>query len=391
MTVIAVQRIKNGVPTSADTASLSIANSAGATVLDPTVIDPTEPGMYSYSTSALLPGSFTATWTFTTYGLPVEVVARAFVVDAPIELSEGITLMQLEQLIARRVGPFKKCHTIAGSTQNQLFCRDLKSSLGLGSYEDQYILRRGLTPGDELVTNFDADDRVRQVSQYDPNLGTLFVDQAYDHAPLAGEAFELHALHPEDELRPAAIDGLRRCFFWDTVLISVTGSTLYNIDLTAAMPWLGQASWIREVGLSYPSQRLPPTRLGWWEVYRQGKGFKLWTRGGAVGNVMLSVLRPAFSLVNSEMSLTGPNDDFDTVYVDPDYAAWAGVLELWKTIPEVLMPLAAQNMRASRDDAAKEFTKKSLTLVEQVPERLQLDFGHATDLEQIGNLAEPVT
>jgi hypothetical protein len=129
--------------------------------------------------------------------------------------------------------------------------------------------------------------------------------------------------------------------------------------------------------------------MGWWEAYREGKNIKLYTKGGAVGSVTVTALRPAHSLVNGEMSLSGPNDDLDVVYIDGDYAAWAGVLEAWKNYPEVLQPLATQNMRPTRADAATEFTKKSQTLVQQVPETFQVDYG-AADLVQIGNLAEPV-
>lgn len=389
MTVIAIQRIRNGVLTSADQATLSVVNSVGTVVVPTTIIAPTSAGNYSYSTSILPPGSYTATWVFSVTGLPDDTIARAFTVDPAQELVEGMTLMQLEQLVARRIGPWENHVSGVGSTVNSIYCRRLRSSLGLGSYEDLYVLRRGLTSGDELVSNFDPEDRVRRIAEYTSALGTITVDEAYDVAPISGEAFEFHALDPDNELRPAVIDGLRRCFFWDTVSITVTGSGVYNINLTDAAPWLTEVNQVRAVDLSYPSQLLPPQRMGWWQPYREGRSLKLYTKGGAVGSVTVTVLRPVHSLVNGELSLAGPNDDLDVLYVHRDYAAWAGVLECWKNYPEVLQPLATQNMRPSRADAATEFTKLSSTIVQQVPEFVQVDYG-VPDLVQIGNLAEPV-
>lgn len=390
MTVVAIQRIRAGVLTSADSATLSIVNSVGAIILPTTVIAPTSAGQYSYSTSSLPAGSYTATWIFTTASLPTDTISRAFTVDSAVEMNEGVTLMDIERRVARRIGPYRRLRTGMGSTVSSVYAARLKSSLGLGAYEDQYMLRRGLTFGDELVNNYNTDDRTRVVTTYTGSTGMLTADRAYTVAPVDGEAIELHVVDPEDELRPAVLDGLTRCFFWDTISIDVTGSGVYNINLTAAAPWLTQVNQVRDVNLSYPSQLLPPTRMSWWKPYRDGKDLKLYTKGGAVGSVTVLALRPASSLVNGEVSLSGPNDDLDILYIDPDYAAWAGVLELWKTVPEVLTPLAAQSLRPSRTDAATEFTKKSQTIVQQVPETYQVDYGQA-DIVQIGNLAEPVS
>jgi hypothetical protein len=390
MTVIAMQRTKNGVFTSADSATLSIVNSAGVIVLPTTTVLPASAGNYSYATTALLPGSYTATWVFTTAGLPTDTISRAFTIDPAQEVVEGVMLMQIERLAARRMGPYRRIKVAAGSTVNSVLALRLKSSRDIGSYEDQYMLRRGLRYGEDLVTNFNPDDRIRNVDSFTSITGSLVPDRSYTLAPVADEAVELHALDPEEELRAAVLDGLTRCFFWDTVQISVTDSGVYDINLSASVPWLTQVNQVKDVTLAYPSQLLPPTRLKWWKAYRQGKDLRLYTKGGMQGAISVQVLRPASSLVNGETSLAGPNDDLDVLYVDPDYAAWAAVLEAWKTIPEVLQPLATQNMRPSRADAAAEFTKKSLTIVQQVPEFLQIDYG-VTELVQIGNLAEPVT
>jgi len=389
MTVVSIQRTRNGVLASADSATLSIVNSAGVTVLATTEIIPESAGVYVYTTATLPSGRYTATWVFSVAGLGTETIARAFEVDDPIELTEGIMLMELEQLVARRVGPYRRLKVgAAGSTTNLLSLPRLRSSLDFGGLEDQYVLRRGLTWGNELVVNALDDDRIRQVDTYDTAAGTLSVDRTYGQVPQADEAVELHVLDPEEELRACVLDGLKRCMFWETLSISVIGSQVYNMNLTDSAPWLTNPTWIKDVSLSYPSQLMPPVRLQWWESYREGKDIKLYTKGGAVGSVTISVLRPVFSLVNGEISLGGPNDDFDVLYVDPDYAAWAGVLEAWKNHPEVLMPLAAQGMRLTREEAATQFTVKSMAIANQAVDRRQVDYG-STDLMQIGNLAEP--
>lgn len=390
MTVVAIQRVRDGALASADTATLSIVNSAGAIILPTTLIAPTSVGSYSYENSLIVPGSYTATWIFTTSGLPTDTISRAFTVDAASELTEGVTLMEIERLVARRIGPYRRVKVGAGSTVSSVLAPRLKSSRDIGAYEDQYLLRRALSYTDDLISNFTADDRIRSVDTFTASTGALTPDQPYTTAPVTNEAVELHAIDPDEELRPAVLDGLKRCFFWDTVAITVTDTGVYDLNLTTSVPWLTQVNQVREVSLSYPSQLLPPSRLKWWRPYRQGKDLRLYTKGGMQGSISVQVLRPVSSLVNGETSLGGPNDDLDILYVDPDYAAWAAVLEAWKTVPEVLQPLATQNMRPSRADAAAEFTKKSLTIVQQVPEHIQLDYG-VPELVQIGNLAEPVT
>lgn len=388
MAVVSITRYVDGALASADAATVSIVNSAGVVVIVPTAVTPTSAGVYRYETSVLPAGNYTATWVFSVTGIPDETVSRAFSIDSPIELSEGVTLMDIERDVAQRIGPYRRMRCGVGSTVNSVYAVRLKSSLNMGSYEDMHLLRRGLTYGDELVSNFNSEDRVRQIDTYTAALGTLVPDREYAVAPIVDEAFELHALDPEEELRLAVQEGLKRCFFWDTVTVSVTGTSIYNLDLTASAPWLTEVNQVREVTHSYPSQIMPPQRVQWWEPYRSGKTLRLRTQGGGVGTVNLLVLRPVHTLVNGEMSLSGPNDDMDILYVDKDYATAAGVIECWKRFPEILTPLATQNMRASRADYAAIFTTKSMTVVQQVPEKMQIDYGRP-DLVQVGNLAEP--
>lgn len=391
MVVVTIQRLKGGVLTSASSAQLSITTPAGATIIGPLALAPVSTGVYSYDYPALSPGKYVAAWTFFGGNPAVETILRPFTVDAAVEVNAGVTLMEIERWVARKIGPYRKLKVGTTSSPSAIQIPRLQSNILSGEYEDRYLLRRGFTTTDDFVQyTFNDDDRVRQVSAYDNIAGTLAVDRSYTVTPVSTESVELHALDPEDELREAVKDSLKRCFFWDMVTIDVTGSGVYNINVSSSVAWIRDVNQIREVSLSYPSQLLPPTRMGWWQPYRDGKDVKLYTKGGSVGSVTIQALRPVYSLVNGVESYQGPNDDLDMLYVDIEYAGWAGVLECWKNYPEVLQPLATQSMRPTRQEAAQEFTKKSLTLVQQVPDTRQIDYGRA-DIVQIGNLAEPVT
>ena len=412
MTTIAIQRTRNGLPQSAEGCTVQVLDAAGTTVvpappdLTPIPVLPLSPGYYSYTINTLTPGSYTAIWTFTNQGYPDDVISRVFMLDAPIGIPDGVTLMRLERLVARRVGPYKRVRATAGSTTQQVWSSMLQSSLNLGAYEDQFVLRRGTTWTEQLVPGFDPDDRGRLVSTYDPAQGALTVDRDWRIAPDAGrsEAIELMYLDPDHELRPAVLDGLQRCYFWDHVVLSATdlvssygGSASSGVvgsafTLTGMLPWVTQPQQISEVGLGTGTHGVP-TRAGWWRAYQAGPSVRLSIQGGiGVGSIVLSVLRPGHSLVNEETNLIGPDDDFDMIYVDLDYAAWASIIELWKSVPERLAPLTHENLRHDLKAAAAEFTKKSLLIANQRVDRIQLEYGHgAAALDQIGNLPEPVS
>jgi hypothetical protein len=109
------------------------------------------------------------------------------------------------------------------------------------------------------------------------------------------------------------------------------------------------------------------------------------------GSIELQVLRPHVTFVNGETSYAGPNSDLDVLYLDLDYAVAAGVIGVWKNFPERISPVATQEMRIARKDAALEFTKKSMMIAGQVPEHIQFDYSRRLDITQIGNLPEVVS
>src|SRR5262245_332853 len=164
MTTIAIQRTRNGLPQSAEGCTLKLTDGSGATILpvppafEPIPIEPMAPGYYSYTINTLEPGSYTAIWTFTNQGYPDDVITRIFALDAPIGVPDGTTLMRLERLVARRVGPYKRVRASAGSTILHLSSTMAQSGMILGSYEDQFMLRRGITWTEQLIPNFDPED-----------------------------------------------------------------------------------------------------------------------------------------------------------------------------------------------------------------------------------------
>jgi hypothetical protein len=392
VTTIAIQRTRNGIPNSAEGATLQIFSQAG-TLLLATAVTPVSAGAYSYETDILVPGNYTVTWTFTNAGFPDDVITRVITLDAPIGRTDGIALQDIEQLVARTVGPYTKVKATTGSTVARLAAARLKSSAPLGSYEDQFLLRRGRTyTSGAWLPVYTPNDRVRMVLSYDSAVGFLNNDNEWTNAPDVdnGEAVEIMYLEPDAELRPAVLDGLARCFFWDTLEIQATGGGAGRLNITSAAPWITSVSQIKHVGYTTQVMSWAPTPLTWFKPYRSGKDIWVWTEGLMAGVYSFDVLRPVTSLVNNEMSLTGPNDDLDILNVEKDYAVWAGVLGLWQTVPERIMPLTHEGLRPDQKTAAAEFTKHSLMVANQMPEKPMIKYGQL-DITQIGNAAEPVT
>jgi hypothetical protein len=390
MSVIAIQRVLDGVLTSADSATLQILSANGASILPVTPVAPVSVGSYSYTTSFLPPGQYTAIWTFSTATFLDDIVHRAFVVDPPLQSYEGVTLMALEQRVARRSGTYRRIRGGNASTSNTVQADRLKSSLNLGSFEAEFVLRRGLMWDGSYVPNYAEDDRSRLIAEFIPTSGLVNIDRGYTLTPLENEAIEFHYLDPEEELRPAVIEGLERCYFWDTVTLAITGQNT-DIAITDLVPWITKPTQIRKVEYLYTTQLFPPNKVLWWEAYQAGSTVKLRNTVFLPGSIVITALRPHSTYVNSEISYTGPNDDMDVLHVDPEYACWAGVLTLWRNNPERVQPVSAQGMRTTRTEAANEFTKLSLQISNQVPETVQWRYGNQTDINQIGNLAEPRT
>lgn len=387
MTVLSIQRVVDGVLTSADTTTLAVTDAAGLPVLLSTVVPPSSAGIYRYDTTYFPPGTFTAVWTFVVSGQQNQVIKRIFTIDAPLASVSGVTLAQIEQGVAKRCGPYWK-YPVGTGTPTLVIINRLRSSLDSGDYEEMYILRRGRMRDGSLVMNFDEEDRQRIVATYTPAFGTLEPDNDWAIGPITDEEIEVHYLDPEQELREVVRDGLKRCYFWDTGYIAnVTTTTVREIDVTASIPWITRTDQIRNVEWGQTGQMA--SRLTWWKPIRRGAHVWLRVGGLPLGNLQISALRPHFTFVNGELSFVGPGDDDDILHIDLEYAVRAGHITAWMYCTEKLTSAAAEGLRLPMKLVADAFTQASYAYVHDEPELLQLTWEpSALDLSQIGNLAE---
>jgi len=390
MSVISILRYVNGELASAEMTTLTIENTNGVVVSGPVLVPPVSIGTYVYDVTALGPGNYTANWTFQVTGEPTAVVARAFVIDAPSTVTAGTTLMAIEQALAGRLGgSYRRLVATTGSTITVIKAGRLRSTIDIGDYEDLYVLRRGVLRDGSRVNNFDEADRIRMVETYDHADGRLVVDDPYTTAPQSTEIVELHYFDPEFELRPSVLDGLTRCYFWDTVNIAST-APYGTVAVSDLVPWLADPRQIFGVAGQLTNSRWPSRRIPWSRAYRRGAGIYLDTENTMPGTLALTVLRPVSTLVNDTASLAGPNDDWDVLPVELEYAVRAAHVAAWMRHPERLTPVAALGMGIPLSMCAQAFSIRSLALVNFQPEFPQIRFGLYAGDVVLGNAPEAV-
>lgn len=374
-----------GVLDSADSATLTVTNSAGTAVVSAVPVAATSEGVYTYETTYLTPGIYEAVWTFVVSGQPDDVVSRTFQADGPVQLVTGVKLMDIEERVARRIGPYFKYKADNTSTVNNLKVLRLVSSLDVGAPEDLYILRRGIYWDGSQVEDFTEDDRQRQVSEYNSATGILTPDSPWTLAPQANERIEFHYLDPEQELRPAVLEGLERCYFWDRLLLQLTGG-FQELNITSSFPWMRELPLLAGVELAIPGSQIPPNSIGWFRPYfREGSVF-MHTDYLGPGDLYVDTLRPHSSYVNGEMSQAGPDDDFDILSVSLEYAARAGHVHCWINYPDRLTPAAANGLRMTSKMAADAFTQRSMNVLNQMPEFIRAPrWNDEFILSQVGN------
>src|SRR5262249_29402284 len=155
-----------------------------------------------------------------------------------------ITLAQLEQEVARRAGPYYRFfadrQVPSTATFDYVNFPELRTNADLDLVTNLWMLRRGdcYDEPDEIVP-MDPVDRQRTVSTYQAQAGRVFPDRPWAAIPESGEYMEFHHLNPEQELRPAVLAGLARCYMSDLVQASPT-QQFGGIDLTVQYPWLTQ-------------------------------------------------------------------------------------------------------------------------------------------------------
>lgn len=384
MTTVAIHRTQDGVLTSADSATVSITSQAGVVVLPTTTVVPVSAGVYSYTTTPLTPGNYTALWTFSVTGYPADQVSRVFQVETPVTVEEGLTLMEVERAIAARIGPYFKQIAGAGNSATGVVVNKLRTSLDIGDYESLFLLRRGVFSDGSLVPNFTEDDRHRIVASYTSIDGRLTPDRPWTLIPQIGEVIELHYFDPDD-LREIALQGLRRCFFWDTLSTTQT-SYIGTLNLTQIAPWIVDERYIRRVEAQSSGLNIHPQALDWFEPYREGGQVHVRTISPFRGTLNVELLRPHFTWVNDQDTPGGPNHDLDTLRVDREYAARAGHISAWMLQRPRMMPVAAQGLAISMEEAAKAFTVTSMKFAKTSGERIQHRFTRGVDFTQVGNL-----
>jgi len=267
------------------------------------------------------------------------------------------TLAEIERALARRIGPFR-LDTIWVGSANLITVESLKSTLDTGQWEDLYILRRGIMTSGAAVT-VAAGDRVRSVGAYEYTTGGLTPDRGWTVAPVPGEAIELHHLDPTHELRPAVLDGLKRCYFEDYVDVTLA-TTAPERNLTTSLPWLADIDWLRAIEHDTTAGVNAPVAIGSWKPFN--KAGNVWIRivpDPAPTTLKVTALRPADTLVNGLTSSVGPLLDTDTLPVDAAYAAAAGHVMAWEMFPWRLKGPAEEGLQMAPEQAAARFTTLS--------------------------------
>jgi hypothetical protein len=384
----------NGVYTDPTTVTIKTTSPAGTeltTTFPAAGLTADAVGRYSYVFTPGVVGVWSYLWTGT--GTVESTSAGSFTVYAAGTLvPDPTTLMAIEQEVARR------CHAdflVTGvsatltSSQTLVGLDRIRSTANIGGYEGLWVLRRGRTVDGAAVSGFDQNDRVRYADIYDADSGQIQVDRAYATAPVAGEEVEIHLLHPDEQLRPAVLAGLRRCYFMDRRTVTLVGAAAER-DLTTSLPWLTEPWQVKRISSrlganSFVStERLPFSRFinQGGHLYMDADAFDPFP-----GTLYVEALRPAISFVNGSDSATGPTDDNDEVPVPLDYAAAAGHAEAWRRAKTVLLEPAQTGKAVSQKEASDEFTRQSLWVRRAVPRRESMASPYLPDLMASGYLA----
>jgi hypothetical protein len=290
-----------------------------------------------------------------------------------------VTLAQLEQAVARKVGPYYQLAMDRQSPTTANFQRaffpGLRSTVELDLVTNLYLLRRGIDYLGAAVP-VSTDDRQRTVANYDPQQGMVEVDQPWSITPAVGEMCEFHHLDPALELRPVVLAGLRRCFL--TERYSLGNGYFFEGDLTASLPWLTNPSDVLMLEtLPFPTGFSGRTCEVPFVAFVQSGNVCIRVNSGTwgpyYGGLLVTIARSHFNFVNGLETTVGPTQDTDTLAVDVDYAAAAGHIEAWHNVPAKLQAAAAGNLQATQAMAAAEFSRQALIHAPKRPSRWGFD------------------
>lgn len=236
------------------------------------------------------------------------------------------------------------------------------------------MLRRGVDAAGAAVPGYDPTDRSRAIKTHDADDGFLEVDRPYAVAPVAGEEVEVCLLEPEQELRVAVTEGLKRCWFRDRVTVTTVAAAAER-DLTAARSWLTKPSQLLGVEFLADGDTVTlPDPLAWWKHFESGGHLRL---AGAPDpypdTLYVTALRPHWSWVNGATSVTGPTADADVLDVDTWYAVTAAHWYAWEHFADRLAPVAQTGLKLGRDQVGQRWAEW-VARVPRPPDRIQLSY-----------------
>lgn len=348
-------------------------NSSGATVVAPTsAITATSSGVYDYDVSALAAGSYTVVWKITA-GSVTSYITQTFSIDDAVAVVDGCTLADIERETAYRLGPFIWETAASGSTGSVIITAFRSSLSALDNVQDLYILRRGFNADGTAVVGFNSADRIRLVASIETSTGAVTPDRSWANAPAAGESIEFHHLHPQRELRKAVLEGLKRCYSYDTTSIVFTAQASER-DLTASVPWIRRRQQVANIQINYQNSYYIPQEA-WFNAFE--KTGHVWIRAARdpyPNSMVVTAIRPAFTYVNNSNSNAGPDDDDDIIKVDVNYAAAAAHCEAYRRFAYALTAASQTGLQTSKKEASSEFTRQTMQWCPLHPQRIQLSY-----------------
>ena len=272
----------------------------------------------------------------------------------------GVQLDAIEREVAARCGPFLWDEASSGGTQNTVIVLSLQSTVNNIEYQDMYLLRRGVMKATgEPIPGFDQRDRVRIVKIQNSVDGVLTVDRNWFVYPVDGEALEFHHLHPQNELRKAVQNGLRRCFFVDRSAIPLAAPA-FERNLSALAPWITSPSQV------YAIQYLPPPGayayardVHWWNTFLTLGDVWLQSQDIFPYTLLVTSRRSHFTWVNGVYTAQGPTQDTDLLAIRFDYAVAAGHIEAWRIARSRMVAAAQEGNAVTQVEAATEFSRRA--------------------------------
>lgn len=295
------------------------------------------------------------------------------------------TIAQIEVELSRRLGPFQYLTADAQSpttaTPSFVIIPELQSSFDQDTVTHLWLLRRGvLYDGTPTPAPIPANDRVRSVYSVDASNGRLLPDRPWQVTPYPGEQFEVHHLHPDQELLVAVQAGLRRCY-WEQ-RVQLAPGYYYEWDVTAQLPYVTDQAQIRRCQVGPWPQGWP----GWWrgplelpfatfqqdgDVWIRISGSVYW--GPFWGGVLLTLHRDHFSWVNGTDTINGPQNDGDQLACHIDWAVAAAHIEAWVRFSPRLQAAAATGLQATQAEAAAELQHQNYLHRLPIYDQVQFD------------------